>query len=90
MEYKFYFKDGVNNESSVNVNKFYYRVDENGNVQEIIYNIMNGSYLITENLHIDTAYVKARIESATPSTSKVFETKKKAAYTKNFNEHTRK
>ena len=88
MEYKFYFKDS-NQESSVGGVKSYYRVDEDGNVQEILYNIMNGSYLITENLHISTPYVKARIESSQPSTSKIFETKKKAAYTHSFNKSTR-
>lgn len=88
MEYKFYFKD-IHQESSVGCIKFYYRVDEDGNVQEILYNIMNGSYLISENLHIDTPYVKARIESAVSSTKKVFEAKKKAAYTYSFNNATR-
>lgn len=88
MDYKFYFKD-IHQESSVGCVKYYYRVDENGNVQEITYNIMNGSYGITEDFHIDTPFVKARIESAEPSTSKVFEKKKKAAYNYSFNQATR-
>ena len=82
------FKDNVHNESSVGTTKFYYRVIGD-TVTEIIYNIMDGSYTLSEKLKLSEPHIKARVDGAVPSTRQVFAKKKKAAYTYLFDKATR-